>query len=131
VESSLGDSLLRAVNDLPVDGVLTAGGGEAGEPVAWHHLMLWQRLSNLLSKPLLVNVPLPITAEELKTLWDAGVDGVVLDTGTGPAGGLKELRQAIGKITFRPSRKRGKAEALLPRISTTPEPEPEQEEEEE
>jgi hypothetical protein len=33
-------------------------------------------------------------------------------------------------MNFRPSRKRGKAEALLPRISTTPNAEPEHEEEE-
>jgi hypothetical protein len=129
VEPSLGDGLLRAVNDLPVDGVL-ATGVEAGEPLAWRHLMLWQRLSNLLSKPFLVKASLAITADELKTLWDTGVDGVVIDAGTAPAGGLKELRQAIGRITFRSSRKRGRAEALLPRLSTAPEAEPGPDEEE-
>ena len=87
---------------------LAADGGEAGEPIAWHHLMLFQRLANLLSKPLLVPVPLNITAGELKALWEAGVDGVVVEAGAEPpAGGLKELRQAIGKLTFRPSTEAG------------------------
>ena len=132
VESSLSDGLLRAVNDLPVDAVLNIDVCKAGDAIAWHHLMLLQRLSNLLTKPLLVSVTLPITADELKTLWEAGVDGVVIEAGTeAPAGGLRELRQAIGKLTFRRSRKWGKAEALLPRISSTTNAEPEEQEEEE
>jgi hypothetical protein len=115
VEPSLGEGLLRAVNDMPVDAVLAADVCEAGEPVAWHHLMILQRLANLLSKPLLVTAPSNITASEIKALWEAGVDGVVVEA-TGQPGKLRELRQSIGKLTFRPSRKRGKAEALLPHI---------------
>lgn len=116
VESSLGEGLLRAINDLPVDAVLAANACESGDFIAWHHLMLFQRLANLLTKPLLVTVPSNVTASELKTLWEAGVDGVVVDTDARQPGGLKELRRAIGELTFRPSRKRGKAEALLPHI---------------
>jgi hypothetical protein len=59
---------------------------------------------------------------------------VVVEAGAGqPVGRLKELRQAIGELTFRPSRKRGKAEALLPRVGGqgVTEAEPEEEEEEE
>src|SRR4030042_6182246 len=65
VDSSLGEGLLRAVNDLPVDAVLNTDVCAAGEPISWHHLMLWQRLSNLLTKPLLASVPLHITAGDL------------------------------------------------------------------
>ncbi len=116
VEPSLGEGLLRAVNDMPVDAVLAAHVCEAGEPILWHHLMILQRLDNLLSKPLLVTAPPEITAGELKALWEAGADGVVVEADTRHPKRLKELRLSIGKLKFPASRKRGKAEALLPRI---------------
>ena len=116
VESSLSEGLLRAVNDLPVDAVLADITYEA-DSIAWHHLMHFQRLANLLAKPLLTTVPPSVTADELKTLWEAGVDGVVVTVGAGqPAGRLRELRQSIGELKFPPSRKRGKSEALLPHL---------------
>lgn len=119
VESSLGEGLLRAVNDLPVDAVLTTADYEDNDSITWQHLMLFQRLANLLTKPLLVSVPLSVTAAELQALWETGVDGVVVEAGAGqPEGRLKELRQSINGLTFRATRKRGKIEAVLPRIST-------------
>jgi hypothetical protein len=134
VEPSLGEGLLKAVNDMPVDAVLAAHVCEVGEPILWHHLMILQRLANLLSKPLLVTAPLEITAGEIKALWEAGADGVVLEADTGHLERLKELRQSIGKLKFPASRKRGKAEALLPRIggeggTVTPDEEEEEEDE--
>jgi hypothetical protein len=130
VESSLGEGLLRAVNDLPVDAVLATDAYKAGDSMAWHHLINIQRVSNLLTKPLLVPVPLNVTASELKALWETGVDGVVVEVDTAKPGGLKELRQAIGELPPRSSRKRDKAEALLPYSGGVKEPEPEEEEEE-
>ena len=111
--------------------MLASDAYEADGSIAWHHLMLFQRLANYLTKPLLVPVPLNVTAGELKTLWEAGVDGVMVEVGT-EAGRLRELRRSIGEIKFRPTRKRGKAEARLPRISVeTGTVTPDEEEEEE
>jgi len=133
VESSLSEGLLKAVNELPVDAALIAD--EPGEEyfLTWHHLMLFQRFADLLTKPLLVSIPLNVTANELQVLWKTGVDGVVIEVGVGqPVGRLEELRQAIDKLTF-PPRQRKKAEALLPHIgeetSTVTEPEEEDGEE--
>jgi hypothetical protein len=117
VESSLGEGLLRAINDMPVDAVLTTDAYEADGSMAWHHLMHFQRLTNLLTKPLLVPVTLNVTDSELKALWEVGVDAVVAEADTSKPGGLKELRRAISELTPRSTRKRGKAEALLPHIS--------------
>jgi len=79
--------------------------------------MLFQRFADLLTKPLLVSIPLVVTASELQALWEAGVDGVVVEVGVGqPAGRLKELRQVIDKIVFPSPRKRQKTEVLLPHI---------------
>ena len=117
VEVSLSEGLLRTVDDLSVDAVLIAGEQEGEYSLTWHHLMSFQRFANLLTKPLLACVPSNVTANELQVLWEAGVDGVVIEVGVGkPAGRLNELRQAIDKLTFPLPRKRGKAEVLLPHI---------------
>ena len=134
VEASLSEGLLKVVNELPVDAVLIAS-EPAGEPLlTWHHLMLFHRFADLLTKPLLVSIPLNTTADELQGLWKTGVDGVVVEVGIGqPAGRLKELRQIIDKLTF-PSRQQKKVEALLPHLAEktgTAADEEEEEEEEE
>jgi hypothetical protein len=117
IETSLSDGLLRAVNELPVDAVLTVDEAGGVPSLTWYHLMLFQRIAGLLTKPLLVPISLAISANELEVLWKAGVDGVVLEVGTSlPPGRFKELRQTIDKLTF-PSRQRRKMEALLPRLA--------------
>ena len=132
VESSLSEGLLRAINELPVDAVLVTNEQAEGYFLTWHHLMLFQRFADLLTKPLLVSIPSVVTASELQVLWETGVDGVVVEVGVGqPAERLKELRQVIDKIVFPSPRKRKKAEALLPHISRETSAIIEEEEEEE
>jgi hypothetical protein len=131
VEASLSEGMLRTINGLPVDAVLIASESEEKVLLTWHHLMLFHRFADLLTKPLLVSIPLNTTADELQVVWKTGVDGVVVEAGTGqPAGSLKELRQTIDKLTF-PSRQRKKVEALLPRVAEETATETEEEEEEE
>jgi len=91
--------------------------------------MLFQHFANLLTKPLLVSVPSNITANELKVLWEAGVDSVMIEVGDEQsAARLKELHQAIDKLVLPPRRR--KVEALLPHISGETSPVTEEEEEE-
>ncbi len=117
VEASLSDGLLRAIDELPVDAVLIAGELREDYFLTWHHLMLFQRFTNLLTKPLLVSIPLNVTANELQALWEAGVDGVIVEVEDGqPVGGVSKLRQAIDKLAFPSQRKRRKTKALLPHI---------------
>jgi len=117
VESSLSEGLLSAVNELPVDAVLIASEQGEGYFLTWHHLILFQRFANLLTKPLLVSIPSKVTSSEFQALWEAGVDGVVVEVGVGQPDRLKGLRQTINKLAFPLPRKRKKAEALLPRVS--------------
>jgi hypothetical protein len=131
VEASLGEGLLRAINDLPVDAVLATDTYEADGSVAWHHLMLLQRLANLLFKPLLTMAPLNVTAGELKALMEAGVDGVVVEADAGQPGGLKELRRLINELPPRSLRKGSKTGVLLPYAGSAKDTETEEEEEEE
>jgi hypothetical protein len=132
VESFLDDGLLRAINDLPIDAVLAADALEGeGSSLIWHQLMIFRHLANLLSKPLIVPTPASISEKELKALWDAGVDGIIVESDKAGAG-IKELRQVIDKLPPRAGRKRGKVSAVLPRTpGETPSPTPPDEEEEE
>jgi hypothetical protein len=133
VESSMDDGLLRAANDLPVDAVLVADAFEGGGSLIWHQLMIYQHLAHLISKPLIVPITADVNGEELKALWEAGVDGVVVEVDTTKAGGLQQVRQAIDKLPPRSPRKRDKIEALLPRAGgeSRPTAPPDEEEEEE
>ncbi len=132
VESSLSEGLLRAVNELSIDAVLIAAEQEGEYILTWHHLMLFQRFADLLTKSLLASIPSNVTANELQALWEAGVDGVVIEVGDRqPTDKLKRLRQVIDKLAFPSQRKRGKTEALLPHISEESSIITEEEEEEE
>ncbi len=132
VESSLSEGLLRAVNELPIDAVLIAGEQREGYFLTWHHLMLFQRFADLLTKPLLASIPSNVTANELQALWEAGVDGVIIEVGVGqPADRLKKLRQVIDKLAFPSPRKRKKVESLLPYIGSEASIVTEEDEEEE
>ena len=132
VEASLGEGLLRAANEMPVDAVLIAAEQRENYFLTWQHLMLFQRFADLLTKPLLVSIPSNVTVGELQALWEAGVNGVIVEVTAGqPQGRLKELRQIIEKLTFPSPRRREKVEPLLPRIGREPSIATEEEEEEE
>jgi len=133
VEPSLNEGSLRAINELPIDAVLIAGERKGDDFLTWHHLILFQRFANLLTKPLLVCIPPKVTSKELQALWEARVSGVIIEVEAGQPDRLKELRQTIDTLTFPSRRKWGKTEALLPYISreTVMEAEEEEEEEEE
>jgi hypothetical protein len=99
--------------------------------LTWHHLMLFQRCANLLSKPLLVQVPPEVTVSELQALWEVGVQAVVVETGAGqPEGRVAEIRQMLDKLPLPSTSKRKKVEPLLPRIGGETDVASEEEEEE-
>jgi len=74
-----------------------------------------QRLVKMINKPLLLSVPENTTADEIKLLWDTGVDGIVMEADAMKPDKVKELRKAINDLSPRSAKKRGKSEALLPR----------------
>jgi hypothetical protein len=130
VESSMDDGLLRAVNDLPADAVLVTDSFEASGGLVWHQLMIFRHLAAFIAKPLLVPVPAEIPEAELKALWEAGIDGIVVDVSG--IEDLKSLRQMIVKLPPRSARKRGNV--FLPHAGTdthlaTPPDEEEEEDE--
>ncbi len=115
VEASLAEGLLRAIDELPVDAVFVDGGQENADYLTWQQIMVYRRFSDLLTKPLLVSVPVSVTANELIALWEARVDAVVVEVKD--VGRFKVLRQTIDELTL-PQRKQGGKEVSLPYLST-------------
>ena len=130
VEPSLEDSMIRVINNLPVDAVLASYSYKANTPLAWHDLMSLQRLGLLLTKPLLVPISPGVSSSELKAIWEAYVDGVVIEADPGQPDFFKGIRRTISDLPPRTAKKHGKSEALLPHNgSTQPAATPDEEEE--
>jgi hypothetical protein len=123
VEATLSEGMLRTIDELPVDGVCLVVEYQDSSSLTLEQLMLFQRVSGLVAKPLLVPVPARVTAGELRALWETGVDGVIVAAGVG----LRKLRAAIDKLSFPSRRRRGKVKVLLPPISQEAEIESEEE----
>jgi hypothetical protein len=115
VGASLNEGLLKTIDELPVDAVLTTGEKDKGKLLSWRHLMLCRRCADLMNKPLLASVPATVGSNELEALWAAGVVAVVVETP--PKGKIAELRQIIDKLDFPPPSRQKRIEPLLPRVS--------------
>jgi hypothetical protein len=118
IGSSVGDSLLRTANILPVDAVILSVKQVEEDVLTWEHLMDFQRFAGILNKPLMVPVPTKLTDDEILAIWEAGVNGLVIDLSTVDSQDtLKVLRQQIDELTFHLPRKSEKVEPLLPHTS--------------
>lgn len=121
VDPLLDDSLVRVINSLPVDAVITTELSKAGEAITWRHLMAVQRMVLLLSKPVIIPVSSGISSGELKAIWDADIDGILVEASTGEPGRIEEIRQAIKKLPPRSAKQHGKSDVLLPHTSSATE----------
>jgi hypothetical protein len=129
VESTMDDGLLRAVNDLPVDAVLAADTFEENGKLVWHHLMILRYMAMLVNKPLLVPVSPTIDQAELKALWDAGIEAVVVPVDISKGENLKDLHDMSVKLLPRAVKKAHKVDVFLPSVSGRQAEPPEEEEE--
>src|SRR4030043_1035377 len=114
IEPSLEPGLVRAINALPlsIDGVLVPGDEPA---ITIERLLVYQRFTALLNKPLLVNLSSNVTANELSSLFEAGVNGLVLPEVLS-ADVFANLKKSAGGLP-RTTKRKTKATALLPRVS--------------
>ena len=127
IEPSLDQGLVRAISSLqlPVDGVLVTGEGSS---VTVERLLVCQRFADLLGKPLLVTLSSSVTSSEPSSLYEAGVNGLVLPEGL-TSEAFAELKKAISSLP-RTAKRGAKEAALLPRVSGGLGTEVEEEEEE-
>ncbi len=128
IEPSLDPGLVRAINELPltVDGVLVTGEESS---VTVERLLICQRLTELLAKPLLVTVDSSVTGAEISSLFQAGVNGLVLPEKV-PAETFAELKKTIGSLP-KVTKRKAKGTALLPQLGGELRAKVEEEEEEE
>lgn len=124
VEPSVADGLARAIEQLPIDAVFI--GAESELSLSIQRLMVCQNLTNLVRKPLLTLAPLAMGSEDLDELLQTGIAGVVVNLERSVKGELSQLRQAIDALPS--SRRRRRAEALLPYVREEEIIEPEEEE---
>ena len=127
IEPSLDQGLVRAINSLEVDGVFVSKGEDSS--VAVEHLLVCRRLVELLEKPVIMTLPSLATKEELKSLWQVGVDGVVVPSGQSSEA-LAGLKRMIGDLPRGSRGRRVRASVKLPHYGAgVVEEEDEQEEE--
>ena len=131
VDTSIAEGPLRTLNELPIDAVLVTLQSENGNRLTWHKLMLIQRLGDIMTRPLLVLIPSGTGSDELQLFQEAGIDGVVVETGPEQAPGeVNQLRQVIDSLKAPTTHKRQKMDALLPHTDRDTETMAEIEEEE-
>jgi hypothetical protein len=117
------EGLIAAIDQLPIEVVLLEIKGEGGV-LTISDLMHCQWLADLVDKPILVATQQELTDKEIRSLWEAGVDGVVVEMKE------KQLQERLTRLSqaikaLPPRRKRhGERRVMLTRLepgSTMPE----------
>jgi hypothetical protein len=122
------DLLLRITGDLPIDAVIMA---EDGSKLTWQKLMQYQRFAALIDKPVIVQVMPDVSADELQSIWETGVSGILVKIAKeAETENLLSIRNKIDKLTFPVRRRKDKIQATLPKMSA-PAEEPDEDEEDE
>lgn len=125
IEPSLEAGLVRVINELPIDAVLI---DVDGPRLTIAHVLSCHRLASLLNKPILSSIRALPTTDGLHSLFQAGVNGLLLDRAF-PLEALVDLEKAVRSLPRKP-RRRTSAVPLLPRPGAVAQPEAEEEEEE-
>ena len=128
IEPSIDRGLVRAVGTLDIDGLFINVGEEPFITV--EQVLVCQRFSELLDKPLLVALPSIITSAELSNLWKAGVDGIVVPPAQ-PVEAFSNLRGMLDKVPGGTNRRQARVGVVLPHYGGNVIGEEEEEEEEE
>ena len=126
IEPSMDQGLVRAINSFEVDGVLVGGGDSV---ITVERLLVSRRFVELLEKPVIMRLPSLVTKEELASLWQGGVDGV-LSASKQSTEGLAELKKMLSGLPKRTRNTRTAAGVVLPRYGGDVVGEEDEEEEE-
>lgn len=110
----LEDNLTRTASELPADAVII--NSPANSPLTFLDLMRFRRLGDWISKPLLAVVPAALSEGEIKALWDAGIDALVVALTADNLADFKELRATLDGLSLTTKRKWMKARAIVPVI---------------
>lgn len=126
IEPDIPDSMARAIDSLGVEAVLLQNGLNDCPVLNISHLLVCQRISSFLRKPLLARVSPELTSADLQSLISVGVKGLVITlTDKKVFTRIPELKNILGTLS---APKGGLGEVTIPRISPE-KPQPEEDEE--
>ena len=129
VDTSLPESLAKAINRLQVDAVLLNPVGMAEAVFTVHQLMVLERLAGSTGKYVLMTMPLGLSTSDIEILWGLGVRGLVVDmTGEQFEQRLSQVKEAIQKLPSTHKKSKEKFRATLPAAGRSSEKEEEEEE---
>ena len=98
VGPGLDEEVGRAIQDLPIDGVLFSPKGDL-LPLTVKKLIDIQMVRGLVDKPLVIEAPSSLGQADLEALRDAGIGGLLVQLSDGDA--IGELRESIAGLPRR------------------------------
>lgn len=114
IDANLSDSQIRALEFMPVDALLLSH-MDKRTTLTIKSLLACQRADLLVSKPMLGYVPARISSENLRSLWEAGLDGAIVKSEEITQDELKRIKEAIKSFpAYRGEKKH--TEALIPSL---------------
>lgn len=130
VDPPLEEGDLRAIDSLPIDGLLLSAKSVSG---SWtlRDLATVAAISRRSTKLILVEATQPPSPPELEALRNAGVRGLVVDLSANSPEALAQLKTALLEMPRRRPSRRDRPAAILPGFTQSLEPAPHHEEEEE
>ena len=130
VDPPLEEGDLRAIDSLPIDGLLLSAKSVSG---SWtlRDLATVAAISRRSNKFVLVEATQPPSPPELEALRNAGVRGLVVDLSSSSPEALAQLKTALLEMPRRRPSRRDRPTAILPGFTQPLEPAPRHEEEEE
>jgi hypothetical protein len=116
-EESMTGEMIRILDSMPEDVIFLDDKSTEKLSLTWQKLAVYKRFSALSAKPLLIPVPLNLTADELQAVWDMGVDGLVVNVSDSESfDGLEKLRQTVENLVSPSQHKHNKSRALVPQV---------------
>jgi hypothetical protein len=132
IDTSLPESLAKAINHLQVDAVLLSPAGRDEAAFTVQQLMILERLAGSTGKHILAIMPSGLSTGDIEIFWGLGVRGVIVDMAAEqPEQRLAQIKEAIQKLPTTRKKPKEKFRATLPAASRSPEKEKQEEEEEE
>lgn len=100
IDPSLSDGMLAAIDALGVNAVYLQAGFEDSTALTVGDLLVCQRVSRLVRKPLLVGISLELKGPDLQALVSVGVKGVVVSLPDRPAvSRVGEMKNVLGTLS--------------------------------
>ena len=114
IPATLEESLMRGLEDLPVDVILLKRPEPQG-PLSLTHLLAISNVRSAMSRYMLLEWDTGLTSHELEQLSDIGIDGIVANLGKMSASAIGKLKENIDKLPPRKTRNEQKLGPTLPR----------------